>query len=81
MILPLTEAHLPPTQIFLPEKQLFDDKADDTDAALVLKYISADPPFSSDEAENAKAKLAADADGKNGIDMLDAVEILNVARP
>lgn len=58
----------------------FDGKITDADAALVLKYISTNKPFYTDETKNAKAKLAADVDNKEGIDMLDVIAILDMAK-
>lgn len=58
----------------------FDGIVNDADAALVLKYISTNEPFfADDEEKNAKAMIAANADGIGGIDMLDVIKILQIA--
>ncbi|MBR6400439.1 MAG: InlB B-repeat-containing protein [Firmicutes bacterium] len=59
----------------------FDGNITDEDAAMVLKYISTGKAFFEDDADkNAKAILAANADGKGGIDMLDVIKILQIAQ-
>ncbi|MBQ6553626.1 MAG: hypothetical protein IJL89_00200, partial [Firmicutes bacterium] len=77
----LTDVHTTEvTEIPLLGDVNFDNKVNDTDAALVLKHISAGTPFyPEDDAKNAKAKLAANFDGKGDVDMLDVIKILNIA--
>ena len=57
----------------------FDNVVDDADAALVLKYISANKPFSENADENARAIAAANADEKGEVDMLDVITIMQIA--
>ncbi|MBR6399993.1 MAG: hypothetical protein IKS17_02055 [Firmicutes bacterium] len=58
----------------------FDNKVDNEDAALVLKYISTGKAFyPNDEEQNERAILAANADGKGAVDMLDVIKILQIA--
>ncbi len=59
----------------------FDEKVDDEDAALVLKYISAGTPFFADDSDkNAKAIKAANFDGIGEVDMLDVIAILQKSK-
>lgn len=55
----------------------FDEKVDNEDAALVLKYISTGKAFyPNDEEQNERAILAANADSIGNVDMLDVIAIL-----
>lgn len=56
-----------------------DGEITDTDAALVLKYISTGAMLDSDATKNKRALFAADINGKEGIDMLDVIKILEIA--
>ncbi len=57
----------------------FDGKVTKTDAALVLKYISADKPFFESAEMNEMAKQAADFENTVGINVLDVIGILKKA--
>ncbi len=64
----------------IPGDVNFDNKVDNEDAALVLKYISTGKAFyPNDEEQNERAILAANADGKGEVDMLDVIKILQIA--
>ncbi len=57
----------------------FDEKVDNKDTAMVLKYISTGKAFyPNNEEQNERAILAANADGIDGIDMLDVIKILQI---
>ncbi|MBO5560542.1 MAG: dockerin type I repeat-containing protein [Firmicutes bacterium] len=58
----------------------FDGVVNNTDATLVLKYISMGKPFFTDPDKNSRAIKAADADGKNDIDMLDVIAIMKIVK-
>ncbi len=48
---------------------------------VTLKYIGENKPFFADDADkNAKAMIAANADRKGEIDMLDVIKILQIAK-
>ena len=58
----------------------FDGNITDKDAAMVLRYISTGKAFFEDDADkNAKAILAANADSKGEVDMLDVIKIMQTA--
>ncbi|MBR6399992.1 MAG: hypothetical protein IKS17_02050 [Firmicutes bacterium] len=57
-----------------------DGKVTDKDAALVLKYTGTNTPFfADDEDKNEMAILAANADCKGEVDILDVIKILQIA--
>gem|GEM_PF-1029835 len=58
----------------------FDGVVNNTDATLVLNYISMGKPFFTDPDKNSRAIKAADADGKNDIDMLDVIAIMKIVK-
>lgn len=58
-----------------------DGEVTDKDAALVLKYIGTNKLFfTDDEVKKEMAILAANADGKGGIDVLDVIKIMQIAK-
>ncbi|HAG04012.1 MAG TPA: hypothetical protein DCG28_01115 [Lachnospiraceae bacterium] len=65
----------------IPGDVNFDNKVDNEDAALVLKYISTGKAFyPNDEEQNERAILAANADGIGEVDMLDVIAILQKSK-
>ena len=52
-------------------------KLEKADAALVLKHISSGTPLFEDAEKNTQALKAANINGKDGVDMLDVIAILN----